>query len=169
MIRTERLVLREVRGDDLEALHAVFSDPAAMRYWSHPAHETTAKTRQTLMNMRASHSETGLEFVVTHAGEVIGKAGMWRAGEIGYILRPDTWGQGFGTEAVGAVVEAAFDRNPDLAAITAEIDPRNLASAALLARLGFREVDRIEKAVEIAGEWCDSAFWRLDRPAAIAG
>ncbi|MCB1349838.1 MAG: GNAT family N-acetyltransferase [Paracoccaceae bacterium] len=164
MIRTARLTLRPVRDDDLAGLHAVFSDPETMRYWSHPAHEDLDRTREKLAGMKASHAETGLEYVVTRAGEVIGKAGLWRAGEIGYILRRDLWGQGYGTEAVGAVVATAFARDPALAALTAEIDPRNRASAALLTKLGFRETHRVENAVEIAGEWCDSGFWRCDRP-----
>ncbi len=169
MIRTARLTLRAPRESDLAALHAVFSDPRAMRYWSHPAHDDIAQTRETLDNMLESHADTGLEYVVERGPSVIGKAGLWRAGEIGYILHPDHWGAGLGTEAVGAVVGAAFARDPDLATLNAEIDPRNTASAALLTRLGFREVKRVENAVEIAGEWCDSGFWRLDRPADRAG
>ena len=37
-ILTPRLKLRRARPDDLEALHAVFTQPAAMRYWSTPPH-----------------------------------------------------------------------------------------------------------------------------------
>ena len=169
MIRTERLLLRPVRDGDLAALHAVFSDREAMRYWSHPAHEDIAKTEETLANMKLSQAETGLECVVERVGTVIGKAGIWRrdgeTGEIGYILRRDHWGQGLATEAVGAVVAAGFAPAAGFAALVAEIDPRNAGSAALLTRLGFREVKRVERAVEIAGEWCDSGFWRLDRQA----
>ena len=33
-IRTERLLLRSAREGDLEAMHAVLSDPVAMRFWS---------------------------------------------------------------------------------------------------------------------------------------
>ncbi|HCQ67083.1 MAG TPA: N-acetyltransferase [Rhodobacteraceae bacterium] len=164
MIRTARLTLRPPRDDDLDALHAIFSDPRAMRYWSHAAHADIDRTRKTLAGMIASDADTGLEFVIECDGAVIGKAGMWRMGEIGYILHPDRWGGGFATEAVGAVVAAAFARHPDLDALTAEIDPRNTGSAALLARLGFREVERVENAVEIGGKWFDSGFWRLDRP-----
>jgi ribosomal-protein-alanine N-acetyltransferase len=62
------------------------------------------------------------------------------------------------------VIATAFARHPDLDTLTSEIDPRNTGSAALLARLGFREVERVENAVEIDGEWSASGFWRLDRP-----
>ena len=46
MIRTERLTLRPPGMDDLDDLHRVFSDPRAMRYWSHPAHDDLDRTRR---------------------------------------------------------------------------------------------------------------------------
>jgi len=164
MIDTARLTLRPPHDNDLEALHVIFSDPRAMRYWSHPPHTDLDQTRKTLAGMIASHAETGAEYVIEQDGAVIGKAGMWRMGEIGYVLHPDHWGSGFATEALRAVIADAFARHPGLDALTAEIDVLNTASAALLARLGFREVERVANAVEIAGVWSDSGFWRLDRP-----
>ena len=163
MIRTARLVLRPVRDDDLDALFAIYSDPEVMRYVNVP-HPDRARTAQMIERIRAAHAETGLEYVVERNGDLIGKAGLWTFSEIGYAFRRDCWRQGYGREAVGAVVNAAFGRHPELHALDAEIDPRNLASAALLSGLGFREVERIAAAVEIDGESCDSAFWRLDRP-----
>lgn len=164
MIQTRRLVLRPARDSDLDALHRVFSNHEAMRYWSHPAHDTLARTRDTLDGLIASYADTGLEFVLDRDGTVIGKAGMWRIGEIGYILHPDHWRQGLMHEALSALLPAAFARHATLAHLTAEIDPRNTASAALLTRLGFHETHRAERTIEIGGEWCDSSYWRLDRP-----
>ncbi len=40
--RTERLVLRPAREDDLAAMHAVLSHPKAMAYWSSAPHETSS-------------------------------------------------------------------------------------------------------------------------------
>lgn len=42
---TPRLKLRRARPDDLLAMHAVLSNPAAMRYWSTPPHADLAGTR----------------------------------------------------------------------------------------------------------------------------
>jgi ribosomal-protein-alanine N-acetyltransferase len=163
MIRTPRLVLRPARADDLEALHKVFSDPRAMRYWSHPAHETRDLTAVVIERMIAAAQKLGTEFVLEFEGAVIGKAGMWRLGEIGYILHPEHWGKGLAREALEAVLPHAFARHPDLAEIIAEIDPRNTASASLLTRLGFHETHRAERTLEVNGEWCDSAYYALPR------
>lgn len=163
MIRTARLTLRRIRDSDLDPLHAIYADPRVMRYIG-PPHPHRERTARMIESIRAADAETGLEFVVERAGQLIGRAGMWKFAEIGYAFHPDHWRRGFATEAVGAVVTAAFARHPRLSALNAEIDPRNRASAGLLARLGFREIDRVEKAVEIAGEWCDSSYWRRERP-----
>ena len=47
-IRTPRLILRTARPDDLEAMHAVLSDPRATVWWSTPPHETLDQTRDWL-------------------------------------------------------------------------------------------------------------------------
>ena len=83
--------------------------------------------------------------MVERDGALIGKAGLWRLGEIRAPARA---------------------RHPGPAALTAEIAPRDIASAALLGRLGFAETHRAARAIEVAGEWCDSGDWRLARPAA---
>ena len=163
MIRTARLTLRQVRDEDLDALFAIYSDPEVMRFINLP-HPDRARTAQMIDGIKAAHAETGLEYVVERDGALVGKAGLWKFAEVGYAFRRDQWGQGIAREAVGAVVAAAFARHPGLDALTAEIDPRNTGSAALLTRLGFREVERVENAVEIDGERFDSAFWRRDRP-----
>lgn len=164
MIRTDRLCLRAPRQDDLDALHRVFGNVEAMRYWSHPAHTERAQTQQVLHDMIRSHTATGVEFVVEHQGRVIGKAGLWRIAELGYILHPDHWGQGLAHEALGAVLNAAWDRHPQIDRITAEIDPRNITSARLLSRLGFQVTGHAENTLQVNGEWCDSTYYDLSRP-----
>ena len=56
----------------------------------------------------------GEDFVVECEGHVIGKAGFYRFPEIGYILHPDAWGQGYAREALGPVLARAFSRGTGL-------------------------------------------------------
>ena len=164
ILRTERLLLRPPHPEDLSALSRVFSNADAMRYWSHPAHESRSKTEKTLKGMIASSAETGLEFVIERSGEVVGKAGLWRIAELGYILHPDHWGQGLAREALEAIISATWERYPDLNEITAEIDPRNIASARLLTHFGFELTHSARATIQIKGEWCDSDYYTLLRP-----
>ncbi|GKY88974.1 GNAT family N-acetyltransferase [Sinisalibacter aestuarii] len=165
MIRTERLLLRPVEERDLDDLFAVYSNPQAMRYWSRPPHESREVTQARMQGLRASLAETGSEFVIDRGGRVIGRAGVWRIAEIGYILHPDFWRRGIMHEALSALIPHAFRQLEQIDALTAEIDPRNIASARLLAKLGFHETHRAANTIEVGGEWCDSSYWRLARPA----
>ena len=163
-IVTKRLILRRARPSDLEAMHAVLSHQGAMRYWSSLPHHDLEQTREWLGAMIAGDPTTSDDYVIEHAGEVIGKAGCFKLPEIGYILHPEWWGRGFAFEAVSAVIPRLFARHP-IPALRADVDPRNLASIVLLQRLGFRESGRAARTWHIGEEWCDSVYFTLPRPA----
>ncbi|SMX50628.1 GNAT family N-acetyltransferase [Maliponia aquimaris] len=161
-IVTPRLCLRPARATDLEPLHAVLSHPRAMRYWSRAAHDDIAVTRRFLRGLMA----TDLEYVIARDGRCIGKAGLWQAGELGYILHPDHWGRGLAHEALSALVPHLWRRLPDLKIMTAEVDPRNAASCRVLEKLGFAHLRTEQGNFLYDGhEWCDTAYFALSRPA----
>jgi RimJ/RimL family protein N-acetyltransferase len=162
-IATARLRLRRARMDDLEAMHAILSNAAAMRYWSTLPHTDLAQTRTWLEDMIAAPPERSDDFVLECEGVVIGKAGCWKIPEIGFILHPDYWGRGLAREALTAIIERAFRLYP-IAAIEAEVDPLNAACLALLERLGFGETRRAERTWNIGGIWSDSVYLSLPRP-----
>jgi len=100
--------------------------------------------------------------VIEHEGRVIGKAGLWRMPELGFILHPDHWGKGLARAAVGALIAHVFATTP-LDALTAEADPRNAASRGLLAALGHVETGFAERTMQWRDEWCDSIHLALHR------
>lgn len=164
MLHTERLILRRARAEDLEAIHAILSDPRAMRYWSTPPHDSLQQSREWLTSMIEAPAAESDDFIVTRAGVVIGKAGCWRLPEIGFIFHPDHWGNGYAYEAMQAVLTHIF-RTRRLPRVVADVDPRNAASLRLLARLGFRETGRKARTWLVGGEWCDSVYLQLANPA----
>ena len=159
--RTERLLLRPANADDLEPLHAILSDPRAMAYWSSPPHESRDQTRDWLASMIAIQPTEGEDFIVEHEGKLVGKAGLWRFPEIGFIFHPDHWGRGFAREALALVLDRAFGVH-GLPKVDADVDPRNAASLRLLEGLGFRETGRKERTWLVGGQWCDSVYLELD-------
>ena len=163
VIRTERLVLRPAREDDLEAVHRILSDPRAMRYWSSLAHSGLDETREWLGSMIGGDRNGTSDFIVELDGEVIGKAGCYQLPEIGYILHPDHWGKGYAKEALAAVIEHIFGCF-DIPALRADIDPRNKPSIRLLERLGFTPCGSASRTWQIGDEWCDSVYYELKRP-----
>jgi RimJ/RimL family protein N-acetyltransferase len=139
---TERLVLRRARLDDLQDIHTVLSNAAAMRYWATPEHETLEQSRDWLCSMLGADTSRSDEFVIEHQGRVIGKAGAW-------------------------MLPYLFTQH-NVPRLTAEVDPRNAATIALLQRFGFTETHRAERTLKWKDEWCDSIYFALPRSAAGA-
>ena len=160
-LRTERLLLRPARPDDLDAIHAILSHPPAMTYWSTPPHETLEQSRDWLQSMIDIPPLEGEDFIIERDGKVLGKAGLWRFPEIGFILHPDFWGQGYAQEALKIVIGRAFEIH-GLPSIEADVDPRNTGSLKLLSRLGFQEPGRKERTWLIGDQWCDSVYLAVD-------
>lgn len=162
-IETKRLILRRIRSEDAKDLHAVFTRADAMRYWSTLPHTTFAQTEDWVYATRTANPDFADDFVVELRGRVIGKAGIWDMPEIGIILHPDHWGQGLATEALTAVIDDIFGRRPDLEQITADVDPRNGASLALLAKTGFQITGHAKGTFQLGDELCDSTYLEVRR------
>ncbi|WP_253279595.1 GNAT family N-acetyltransferase [Loktanella sp. 3ANDIMAR09] len=158
---TARLVLRRPASGDLDDLFAIYSDPCAMRYWSTLPHDSPAVTSRSLDGMMAQSPLT--YFALDLNGRVIGCAGLYRDQEVGFILHPDHWRQGYVTEAMNAIIPYLF-ATTQVPHLMADIDPRNIASAAALTGLGFTETHRATRTYCIGGVWSDSAYYRLHRP-----
>ncbi len=141
-------------------MHALLSDPRAMRYWSRPEHDSIAESHDWLERMIAATDAD--DYLIEFRGRVIGKAGMWRRPEVGFMIHPDHQGKGLAREAMVAVIDHLFTAH-DIPDLVAEADPRNAASLKLLARLGFVETGRAERTMQWREEWCDSVYLALPR------
>ena len=163
ILRTERLVLRRPRSDDVAAMHAILRDPLAMRYWSTLPHATLTESEawvaKTIDAINAGECD---DFFIERDGLLIGKAGLWHGNEIGFLFSPSVWGKGYAREALAAVIDRGFTVHGH-SEIRAEADPRNERCLRLLARLGFRETGRAERTWHIGDEWSDSVYLSLAR------
>ncbi|MEY1555681.1 GNAT family N-acetyltransferase [Yoonia sp. R2331] len=162
MLTTKRLILRAARPDDLDDLHAIYSDPRAMRYWSTPPHPDRATTQGNLDRLIASAARRLVYFVFEKDGHAIGVGGMHKDYEIGFLLHPDYWRQGFAREAMQTIIPHLF-KVTDAPALTADADPLNTASVGLLRSLGFDETHRAKNTFCIEGVWSDSVYFRRKR------
>lgn len=159
-IRTERLVLRRARMEDVAAMHPIMSDPVAMRYWSTLPHTELAETERWMASMVDNDPELSDDFIVTLDGELIGKLGAWRLPEFGFLINRFHWGRGYASEALAAFITRR--RQVGSLYLTADVDPRNDASIRLLQRHGFVETGRAAGTWQIGDELCDSVYFRLD-------
>jgi RimJ/RimL family protein N-acetyltransferase len=168
-LQGKRVRLRGPRKDDAEALFALFSDPAVMRYWSRPPMTTLGEAQGLVGEMLDSFEQRSLlNWMVTTRDDdgVIGTCTLFRIdprhrhAEIGYALRSDHWGRGIAGEAVALVLDWAF-RRLDLQRVEADIDPRNDGSRQLLARLGFSSEGVMRQRFFVGDEATDSEIFGL--------
>ena len=132
-----------------------------MRYWSNLPHETEDDTRPTLEKLKKPGPRT--YFVMDHDGTAIGTCGIHEGYEVGFILHPDFWGRGLAAEALRAIVSHVW-ATTDWPVITADADPRNLASVGLLTHLGFEVSGFAMNTFRVGGQWSDSVYFSLRRP-----
>ena len=90
------------------------------------------------------------------------RSAICRRAEIGYALASSAWGQGYMNEALKALVRYGFEQL-DLNRIEADVDPRNVASTAVLERLGFEREGLLRERWIVSGEVSDSALYGLLR------
>ena len=158
-IRTERLILRRATMDDVASMHAIMSNPVAMRYWSTPPHSEVVETVRWMASMVDADPAASDDFIVTLDGALIGKLGAWKLPEIGFLLDPAHWGRGYAAEALAAFI--ARRRALGSTELTADVDPRNTASIRLLEGAGFIETGRASGTWQVGDELCDSVYFRL--------
>ena len=85
-----------------------------------------------------------------------------RVGEVGYSLVMDARGKGYASEALGAVIDEAFE-SAELDEIQACIIPENGPSRSVLDRTGFREERLLRSGAVIRGRHVDVLLFTLTR------
>ncbi len=148
MIETDRLLLRPMRADDIDALLAIFSDPKVMASFGGLLFDRDDMERWLRRNL--AHQERvgyGLFSVLRKPdGLLIGDCGLELldddpgVAELGYDLRSDHWGRGLATEAAAAVRDYAF-RSLGLPRLVSLIRRGNEASRRVAEKIGMRHAD----------------------------
>jgi RimJ/RimL family protein N-acetyltransferase len=153
-IETGRLLLRQFRPGDFDALARLSADPEVMKYLG----DGKLKTRAEAWLMMASylgHWELrgyGLWAVEDKAsGEFIGRIGLlnpegWPGLEVAWTLARERWGNGFATEGAKAALDYGFSVLK-LDHVISLIHPDNAASIRVALRLG----EKLERQVELMG------------------
>jgi [ribosomal protein S5]-alanine N-acetyltransferase len=168
-LRTDRLLLRPLRESDAPAIYAIRSNATVMRYASSLPLTSRDQAEAFIAREKAAMAAgESLRLGLQRHGDaaLIGTSLLFhmnpqcRRAEIGYDLRLDAWGHGYMHEALLALVRFGFSELA-LNRIEADIDPRNIASARSLERLGFTKEGHLRQRWIVNGEVSDSAFYGL--------
>jgi [ribosomal protein S5]-alanine N-acetyltransferase len=145
VLLTERLLLRPFEHEDAHALGLLLNDPkVAVGICSAPLPFTTLHASARILMIRAREA-AGLDYawaIEDLDGELIGTLGLSEthtgALRLGYAYAQSSWGQGFASEALSAVITWAGNHLADRE-IYGEVFHDNPASARVLAKAGFVE------------------------------
>lgn len=178
---TERLALRPIVEADFEAMTVYRGDPEVCRFLPFTP-QTVDDIRQRMGHMLGSTSLDGEnggvpvgifrrdddaligDLVLFHLDRTNGNV------EIGWVIRPDASGRGYATEAVRALIDAAF-RLFGVRRVVARIDAENHASARLAERVGMRLEARLVENEWYNGRWGDELDYAIlsrEWPVALA-
>ena len=155
VIDTGRLILRRFTLDDLHAFYQLASRPEIIRYAQSTPVASLEEARE-LMKAAPFHDYATYGYgrfacVWKESGDVIGFSGVKFVPEIsdtelGYRFFPEYWGMGLATEAGRASIEFA-SADLGLTRLVAMVHPENVASARVVAKLGFS----VEKQLRYSG------------------
>ncbi|MEQ1735038.1 MAG: GNAT family protein [Rhodoglobus sp.] len=166
---TERLTLRLLTSDDVDAAHRWMSDPDTVRYMLYEP-----RSRQTVAEKVA---EDGASAVLAKDGDYLQPAIVVDGAvagtiyfkltsvddltaEIGWVLARGFHGHGYAHEAANATLDRAFGQL-GLRRVFAELDPRNDASVALCRRLGMRHEAHFVEHLAFKGEFADTDIYAI--------
>ena len=169
-IETEGLVLREFRRDDREKVHEYAVDPEVYRYmpWGPNTEDETDAFIERAIASRHRDPRLHFELAITLAedGRLIGGGGIraadeyFRAADMGYCLRRDAWGLGFGTEAAAGLIGFGFEQLC-VHRIWATCDTRNVRSARVLEKAGMKLEGTMRDDTWLRGHWRSSHLYSV--------
>jgi len=153
-IRTERLVLRPFRREDVDAVFLASQDAETQRWISAipvPYTREAARAFVEDVAMRQRAEGTGLSTVIEADGELLGTAGLTfgpgRLGpEIGYSVAPWARGHRYAAEAARALADWALERGAPRVHLYADV--LNTTSQAVARRAGFTEEGVVRSCLE---------------------
>lgn len=144
-IETDRLLIRDLKPGDVDALVALWTDPDVTAFMGGPRVE--AELREILeVDLRSPSAEPFDLWPVEEkaTGQVVGDCGLLAKEidgqqeiELVYVFAKAAWGTGYATETALALRDHAF-RGMGLARLVSLIEPENAASERVALKAGLR-------------------------------
>jgi ribosomal-protein-alanine N-acetyltransferase len=161
VISGKRIQLRRFVLDDLDFLLRWNNDPAYTGEFEPFETVTQKELKEWLLREKPGQ----LWYVILadgeRVGQVVGRVQDDGSIQVGYRLVPSARGRGYATDAVLALSRRLFAEG--VPRITAEVNPKNIATLKVLERAGFRRVGYKERAINIDGVWLDGLIYELTR------
>lgn len=165
-IETERLILRAWKTDDAPDMFAYAQSPIVGPAAGWAPHSSIDVTQDYLA--QTIKDDDTWAIVLKDQNRVIGSVGLHTTGvdsvrEVGYVMHPDFWGNGYMTEAVKAVLRFAFEELR-LSSVRVKHYPDNVRSRNVIQNCGFRYDGTLRQASQrFDGAILDSCVYSMTR------
>lgn len=168
ILETERLRLSPLTEADLVDIFPLMDDPEVMAFWDVPEIDDPDVVAEVVRSQIAAMDDGhALHWTIRTLADdaFVGTCDLsdierrHKRAEVGFMLGRGAWGQGYGQEAMQAVV--AYAASTGLRRLTARTHLGNRRSEALLERLGFEEEGLLRGHVLRDGERRDCRLFGL--------
>jgi ribosomal-protein-alanine N-acetyltransferase len=169
LLRTKRLLLRDIRPSDASQIFEMRSNNRVNRFIARTAMDDEQQADQLVeKTINAYRSKQGIGWAAEREenGKIIGTCGFNRIdfqnlrAEIGGELSVDYWGKRLAGEAVEAIVNFGF-HTMNLHAIEARVSPGNRSAIFILDSLGFKKEAHFKDMIFFNGKFLDMAVYSL--------
>ncbi|MCP3032526.1 GNAT family N-acetyltransferase [Halobacillus sp. A1] len=142
---TSRLYIRSMTPADSSSLFPIWSDPDISKYMNIQSFTNERQVKDMIIYMnQLEKANYAIRYAIVEleSSRIIGSCGyssldyVNAATEIGYDLAKASWGRGYATEAVSALLYQAFTTLA-LNRVEAKVEPQNMNSIKVLQRLNF--------------------------------
>ncbi len=172
---TNRLMLRPFRRRDVGTFHrAVDSSITELQPWLPwiDGYNRGFAQRFIRESVGSWADRRAFDFTVRTQDDVdrhIGNVSVWQTsqqnstGEVGYWIRSDETGKGYGTEAAAAVVKIGFEEL-GFHKVVLRIAVGNIGSERIATKIGFTLEGILRDEVKVGDEWLDHTAWSMLSP-----
>ena len=169
---TKRLMLRPFRRRDVASMHeAVAASIDDLQPWLPWAEGYDRGVAQRFVRESVGAWSEGRAFdftirAIDDPDRHIGNVSVWptsqqnRIGDVGYWIRSDETGRGFGAEATTRATQIGFEEM-DLHKVQLRIAVGNVASDRIAEKLGFVMEGTLRDEVKIGARWLDHTIWSM--------
>jgi RimJ/RimL family protein N-acetyltransferase len=159
----ETVTLNALDEDDLPFVQRVINDPEVWQSLGSATPKTMKREEE--WYEQVSEDDGDVTLLVCVDGDPVGTVGMhvnetWGTGELGYMVAPEAWGEGYCTDAVRTICRYAF-RERRLDKVVAEAYATNPGSQRVLEKVGFQREGVHRQEAFVGGERVDLLHFGL--------
>ena len=168
-VNSNEIRLRRIASADWTAIHEWASTEEACRFQPWGPNQVDDTKSFVADAVAAWHADPQSRYVwvaidpldgVVGLGELQVSSRRWRRGSIAYAVHTQHWGRGIGTVVAAQLIRFAFEKL-GLHRVEGTCDPRNLASAAILRKVGMTREGQLREMIELRDGWRDSEIYSI--------